>query len=342
LLTILSAVLVILTCMGFAVPVDFAVAVVLGWIWYLARTYPAVHVAPEGVATAAVCLVLFIVGSHLFLGWLYTAVRNRAGTTAPRGERWKWRWTCGLTALIVLMFVAGMSVVGMTHQLGWLLRSKEPLVVNSGSLPGGALARAISTNNLKQIGLALHLYHQAYDSLPPGGTFDRRGRPLVSWQTTILPYLEVGDLYDRIDLSIPWNDLRNAHAYETEVPQYLRPGIPATRDAAGYALSHFAANVYMLGGDHPRKFEEVSDGTANTLMAGEVTEGFKAWGDPTNWRDPTLGLNTNPRGFASPSPDGVNFLMVDGSVRFIENNVDPKVLKLLSTPAGGETFPSQY
>ncbi len=340
LLSILSAFLMILTCMGFAVPVDFAVAVVLGWIWYLARTYPAVRVAPEGVATAAVCLVLFIVGSHLFLGWLYMGVRTRAGTTAPGGERWKWRWTCSLTALIVLMFVAGMSVVGMTHQLGWLLSSKEPLVVNSGTLPGGALARAVSTNNLKQIGLALHVYHQAFESLPPGGTFDGRGRPLVSWQTMILPYLEVGDLYDRIDLSIPWNDVRNAHAYQIHVPQYLRYGIPTTRNAAGYALSHFAANVYMLGGDHPHKFSDVSDGTANTLMAGEVTADFRAWGDPTNWRDPTLGLNTNPRGFASPSPGGVNFLMVDGSVRFIENNVDPKVLKLLSTPAGGETFPS--
>ena len=35
--------------------------------------------------------------------------------------------------------------------------------------------------------------------------------------------------------------------------------------------------------------------------------------------------------------------MVDGSVRFIKNTVDPKVLKALSTPAGGETLSSdQY
>ena len=209
--------------------------------------------------------------------------------------------------------------------------------MNSGSLPGGALARAISTNNLKQIGLALHVYHQAFDSLPPGGTFDRRGRPLVSWQTTILPYLEVGDLHDRTDLSIPWNDLRNAHAYQIEVPQYLRPGIPTTRNAAGYALSHYAANVYMLGGDHPRKFEEVSDGTANTLMAGEVAAEFKAWGDPTNWRDPTLGFNRTP-GFRQPVLYGVNFLMVDGSVRFIKNTSSRACSRPCQHPPGVRRF----
>ncbi len=92
----------------------------------------------------------------------------------------------------------------------------------------------------------------------------------------------------------------------------------------------------MLGGDRPRTFNDVRDGTATTIMAGEVTTGFKAWGDPRNWRDLRLGLNQDPEGFASPSPGGVNFLMVDGSVRFIKNSVDPKVLKALSTPAGGE------
>ena len=132
LISILSAVLVLLTCMGFALPVDFAVAVVLGWIWYLARTYPEVQVAPAGVATAIVCLILFVLGSHLLLGWLYGAVYRAVDTkSAPGGERWKWRWTCSLTAVIVLMFVSGMSVVGMTHQLGWLLTSKERWVSDS-------------------------------------------------------------------------------------------------------------------------------------------------------------------------------------------------------------------
>jgi prepilin-type processing-associated H-X9-DG protein len=341
-LVAVTIVFVLMGCLGIALPIDFAGALVLGWAWYLSRTLPHVQVASAGVATAAVCVVLFFIGSHIFLSWLYRELQSSAGGKAALDSRWRWRWTGGLTALFVLMFVAGMSVVGVTHQLGWLVSSKEPWVV-SGSGAQGAAARAMSTNNLKQIGMALHAYHQDYDSFPPGGTFDRQGRPLASWQAMILPYLEQSELHKRIDFSIPWNDPRNAPIFQTVIQPYLRPFVTPEKNAAGYALSHYAANVYMLGGACPRSLSAVSDGTASTLMAGEVMTELKPWGDPTNWRDPALGLNQNPGGFASPSPGGVNFLMVDGSVRFINNSVHPEVLKALSTPAGHEKIGSdQY
>ncbi len=335
LLSVATAVLVLLTCAGLAVPVDFAVAITFGWVWYLLRTLPEVRFETTGVTTAAVCLVLLTVGAHVFFSWLFRETGIASGANESHLKRWKWRWTGSLVLVTLLMFVAGISVVGMTHQLGWLLSSNEAWIVSS-SGARGALARAVSTNKLKQIGLALHMYHQAYDSLPPGGTFDANGRALQSWQAMILPYMEDNGLHERIDYSIPWTDRRNASAFQTEIQVYLHYGIEEHKNAAGYALSHYASNVYMLGGNRPRTFNDVSDGTAMTIMAGEVTTGFKAWGDPTNWRDPSLGLNQNPAGFASPSPGGVNFLMVDGSVRFIKNSVDPKVLEALSTPAGGE------
>jgi prepilin-type processing-associated H-X9-DG protein len=75
-------------------------------------------------------------------------------------------------------------------------------------------------------------------------------------------------------------------------------------------------------------------------MGGEVVSHFKAWGDPTNWRDPALGINRSLSGFGSPAPGGANFLMVDGSVRFLKDNIDLRVLKALSTPAGGEKVSS--
>jgi prepilin-type processing-associated H-X9-DG protein len=336
-----SVVFFLLACMGLALPIDFVGTLVLGWAWYLSRTLPNVQVASAGVSTAAVCIVLFFIGSHIFLGWLYREIETSAGRTAAPIARWKWRWTSALLAVIVLMFVAGMSVVGVTHQLGWLVSSNEPWVV-SGSGARGAAARSMSTNNLKEIGLALHAYHQQHDSFPPGGTFDRQGRPLASWQAMILPYLEQSELYKRIDFSIPWNDPRNTPVFQTLIHPYLRPFVTPEKNAAGYALSHYAANVHMLGGDTPWSLFVVSDGTANTLLVGEVMTGLKPWGDPTNWRDPGLGLNQNPNGFGSPSP-GANFLMVDGSVRFIKNSVDPEVLKALSTPAGHEKIDSdQY
>ncbi len=204
LLSVVTAVLVLLTCIGLAVPVDFAVAITFGWVWYLLRTLPEVRFETTGVATAAVCLVLLTVGAHVFFSWLFRETRGSARASEFHLKRWKWRWTGSLVLVTLLMFVAGMSVVGMTHQFGWLLSSKESWIV-SGSGARGAMARAVSTNNLKQIGLALHVYHQTHDSLPPGGTFDPHGRPLQSWQAMILPYIEDNGLHDRIDFSIPWN-----------------------------------------------------------------------------------------------------------------------------------------
>jgi hypothetical protein len=250
-----AAVAVLLICMGLAAPIDFAVALFLGWTWYLARTLPEVQVALPAITTAAVCLICFVAGSHVFLGWLYQEIRSRSGTKAPEDAQWKWRWTSGLAVTVVLLFAAGMATVGVTHQLGWLLTSREPWF----SSESGAMNRAISTNNLKQIGLALHGYHQAHGALPPGGRFDPEGRALESWQTLILPFTDHAELHDRLDVSIPWTAVRNAPVFQTEIPFYLHPGILAHANAAGYALSHFAANVHVLGGDHSRSFDDVSD-----------------------------------------------------------------------------------
>src|SRR5262245_49759347 len=77
-----------------------------------------------------------------------------------------------------------------------------------------AARRAQCTNNLKQIALALHDYEQEHGALPPAYTVDAAGRPLHSWRTLILPYLEQEKLYQSIDLSKPWNDPANAQARE--------------------------------------------------------------------------------------------------------------------------------
>src|SRR5437016_2000216 len=75
-----------------------------------------------------------------------------------------------------------------------------------------AARRAQCVNNLKQIAQALLNYEQAYGALPPAYTVDAKGRPLHSWRTLILPYLEQEPLYRTIDLSKPWNDPANVRA----------------------------------------------------------------------------------------------------------------------------------
>src|SRR5262249_47347570 len=53
-----------------------------------------------------------------------------------------------------------------------------------------AARRMKSSNNLKQIGLAMHSYLDANRSFPPAAIYDKNGKALLSWRVLILPYIE--------------------------------------------------------------------------------------------------------------------------------------------------------
>ena len=315
----------LLACIGLVLPFDIALNLAFGWGVYLWRVVPLTTVNMMGMATAAVCLVLLGLSTHSFLVWVCRS----------SGRTWKPRWTTSLLAMVILMFVAGIAATGVTHQVGWLLSSKERWVDGSGMMQ--PMRRSQSTNNLKQFGLGLHNYHAKYLAFPPGGEFTRDGRGFHGWQTRLLPYMEVGELYNRINFDIPWNDAAQRTVFQTKLSTYLNPGYPSASLVDGYGASHYSGNVHLLGGDVPKTFADIKDGTAQTILAGEVAGQFKPWGYPTNWRDPADGVNRSPRGFGGPYKGGANFLMADGSVKFLKDTIDPKVLKALSTPAGGES-----
>jgi hypothetical protein len=88
-----------------------------------------------------------------------------------------------------------------------------------------------------------------------------------------------------------------------------------------------------------RPLKEFTDGTATTLLIGEVNANFEPWGRPGNARDPARGVNTSPYGFGGPlGAGGALFGMADGSVRFVGEGISPAVLRALSTPDGGEAI----
>ena len=85
---------------------------------------------------------------------------------------------------------ARFTLVGFLGVLGIIALVIALLLPLARNGAGPAARRAQCTNNLKQIALALHNYEQAYKALPPAYTVDAEGRPLHSWRTLILPYLE--------------------------------------------------------------------------------------------------------------------------------------------------------
>ena len=274
----------------------------VGWVSFLARVVPKWNPDPATVVTAVVCLAGVVVGGHAFCRWLYAA-----NAAAPRA--WRWRWTVLGVGVIVVTFVAGIAVTGIVHQTTWLARAPEPLVV------GHSQARSQSQNNLKHIGLAVQSHADVYATLPRS-TFDAQGRPIHSWQTAILPFIEQDNVYKQIDRTKPWTNPANAEAMSTSLRVFRNPSV-GEDSVNGYAASHYAGNVVVVMGDAPKRIADFPQGTANTILAGEVNTRVRAWGDPLNVRDPRLGVNAHPDGFGAPNRRP-QFAMLDGSVQTLD------------------------
>ena len=89
-----------------------------------------------------------------------------------------------------------------------------------------AARRNSCNSNLKQIAFALNNYEAVHGAYPPAYTVDAEGRPLHSWRTLILPYLEQKALYESIDLTKPWDDPANEQARNTSLSVYQCPSLP--------------------------------------------------------------------------------------------------------------------
>ena len=80
--------------------------------------------------------------------------------------------------------------------------------------------RNVSANNLKQLALAMHNYHDAHKSFLPAASHDAEGKPLLSWRVHLLPYLDK-QLYDQFHLDEPWDSEHNRTLIE-KMPRVFR------------------------------------------------------------------------------------------------------------------------
>src|SRR5262245_7993862 len=77
-----------------------------------------------------------------------------------------------------------------------------------------------SSNNLEQIGIAMHNYHDVNGNLPTN-TIDKSGKPVLSWRVHILPYLEEDKLYQEFKLDEPWDSDNNIKLVDRMPKVYL-------------------------------------------------------------------------------------------------------------------------
>src|SRR3954453_13766559 len=85
-----------------------------------------------------------------------------------------------------------------------------------------AARRAQCTNNLKQIGIALHGYHGIHDAFPTGG-FAKTKENLYAWRCLILPQMEQTALYNTINFSVQVGGRDSFTMWMTVVNTWLCP-----------------------------------------------------------------------------------------------------------------------
>ena len=226
-----------------------------------------------------------------------------------------------------------------------------------------AAARAQCQNNLKQIGLALHSYHDRMKSFPAGyvSAVDARDEDLGpgwGWAAYLLDDLEQGNLKRQINFALDIGNNANAAARVQSLPVFLCPSdsspvttfIPADAAAslafANYVGAFGSQSITEDPGDgdgifyrnSKTRIADITDGTSNTLKVGERASRIAY----SSWTGALTGCTVAPN---SPTNygDGTAAVLCLGHIGYAEdehtpNNPRNRVEDFSSQHTGGVNF----
>jgi prepilin-type processing-associated H-X9-DG protein len=199
----------------------------------------------------------------------------------------------------------------------------------------GAARRIQAMNNLKQIGLAMHNYHDVYKHFPSAVVYgignkdkDKKGgRVGHSWRVELLPFLEAAPLYTQYIFNEPW-DSENNKKILAQMPAVFRdPNDDSKSTNSSYYALVGEGTVFSPkdGFKDGVRLRDITDGSSNTLAVVEAKRSIP-WTKPEDIPfDPKKEL-PNLGGW---NKGGYNALFCDGHVRFIADAIDKTMLKWL-------------
>lgn len=235
-----------------------------------------------------------------------------------------------------------------------------------------AARRSSCLNNISQLAIAMHNYEFAVEHLP-AGVINPEG-PIrseddgqhVSWIVQILPYVEMGNVYEAFDQKAgayaPVNSVIRAIPVSLfTCPSFPGSDVSAKTDAAvsTYAGCHNEVEAPIDADNHGLlflnssvKYKDIKDGSSQTLLIGEVRdEHTLGWVSGTrstlrntsqiNGPRPRRGDPEIPRGplevggFSSAHPGTVQIATADGSCHSLNEDIDAEALRQLGHRADG-------
>ncbi len=198
-----------------------------------------------------------------------------------------------------------------------------------------AVQKTTSTNNLKQLALALHNYNDVNMALPGPAITDKRGKPLLSWRVAILPYVEQKNLYDQFKLDEPWDSPHNKKLLN-RMPKLYEPVRGKTKEPFTTYYQAFQGPGTAFEPNVPLRIPaSFPDGLSNTIFIVEA-------GEPVPWTKPE-DVPFDPKKKELPKlgglfPDGFYVAWGDGSVSWVGRNFDPATMRLAITRNDGMAF----
>lgn len=270
-----------------------------------------------------------------------------------------------------------------------------------------AARRTQCRNNLKQIGLALHNYHDQFQVFPPGNALSSQSPDSgysvdlttanraagYAWSAYILPQLDQSALYNQLNVGglelcllmqqAALRPLTQVPVAAYRCPSDVAPAVNTQRAFTNAVFGDTPVGTSSYAGIHGTRWShgvdwiqnqtdpfgifwpasrtsirDITDGTTNTLMVGERhwdflsavwvgTRNYTGNGDVglrqhlgiTNWQINLPGTNA-PRAFHSAHTGGAHFLLADGSVRFVSQNIHFD--NSLANPANPKSFVGTY
>ena len=187
-----------------------------------------------------------------------------------------------------------------------------------------AARRSSCKNNLKQLGLAMHNYHDAHSTFTYGMGGDTGGmrRRRETWMHQTLPFIEQSALYEAYMDENPEYVMHSALTREV-IPTLVCPSNPGANNQGYYFRGNYGVNGGTYDGSYTSsngdgmffnqsstRFRDVIDGTSNTILVSEGVSRMKASPNHTPWGEVGYywggGTSHHGGGFCTTEPPNSN------------------------------------